>query len=147
VTEQEVAELLELAQSVRVLEGFSWVPGMLGIYKPRNQTMKGYKTRFREGMSVRNMSEWLVPDLLDASTAGVLCHQLVSAGATVRPTQHGDVIVGFEDAGISYRGRFLGEACAKAAVARGSWAEAGHNERSDHASRGVDAFEGTGSSH
>ena len=126
MTEQEVAELLELAQTVKNLQGFSWVPGMLGVYKPRGQTMKGYKTRFREGMSVRNMSEWLVPDLLDASTAGVLCHRLVSSGASVTATSTGDVIVVFRDVGVTHRGRFLGEACARAVVARGSWTKPGN---------------------
>tara|TARA_R110002012_G_scaffold18824_4_gene68751 strand:+ start:4630 stop:5001 length:372 start_codon:yes stop_codon:yes gene_type:complete len=123
VTEKEVGSLLELAESVRNLEGFQWVPGMLGVYKPRSRGIDShYKTRFREGMSVRNMSEWLVPDLLDASTAGAMFHQLLTLGAMVAHGQYGDVSVGFGEDAPAHHGRFLGEACAKAAIARGSWA-------------------------
>ena len=96
---------------------------MLGVYKPRSRGIDShYKTRFREGMSVRNMSEWLVPDLLDVSTAGAMFHQLLSLGAQAVHGQHGDVTIVFGENDEVYHGRFLGEACAKAVIARGSWA-------------------------
>lgn len=123
MTDKEVVDLLELSQNARNLEGFQWIPGMLGVYKPRSRGIDShYKTRFREGMSVRNMSEWLVPDLLDASTAGAMFHQLLNLGAQATHGQHGDVTIGFGEDDTVYHGRFLGEACAKAVIARGSWA-------------------------
>lgn len=123
MTEKEVVNLLELSEIARNLDGFVWMPGMLGIYKPRSKGIDShYKTRFREGMSVRNMSEWLVPDLLDASTAGAMFHLLLNLGAQATHGQYGDIVVQFDEDETVHRGRFLGEACAKAVIARGSWA-------------------------
>ena len=83
MTDKEVVDLLELSYSIRKLNGFKWEPGMLGVYRPRGFETQGYSTRFREGMSARNMSEWLVPALYDLSTAGALCYKLLDLGATV----------------------------------------------------------------
>lgn len=114
-------ELLELAAAARKVEGFKWVPGMLGIYKPKGLQNASYTTRFREGMSVRNMSEWLVPDLTDAATAGALLHQLLHSGGTLQCQHHSDVYVSLLGAPGDHHGTYLGEACAKAALSRGSW--------------------------
>lgn len=140
-------ELLELASAARKVEGFKWVPGMLGIYKPRGLQNGSYTTRFREGMSVRNMSEWLVPDLTDAATAGALFHQLLKRGANLVHHQHSDVYITLAGAPGRHHGTYLGEACAKAALSSGSWSgvKVG-NEGSHHGSGVADSRNGDGSS-